>query len=73
MANHCWQRQDSNSVEGKTGRQITAGRDRRISIQYTVREDGIANPCSKRHISVEKERTARQITAVKDRMGFLCW
>jgi hypothetical protein len=36
MANHCRQRQDSNSVEGKTGWQINAGRDR-ISIQYRGR------------------------------------
>jgi hypothetical protein len=38
MENHYRQRQDSNSVEGKTGWQITAERDR-IAIKYKGRQD----------------------------------
>jgi hypothetical protein len=34
--------------------------------QFNIREDGIANPCSNRQISVEKERMTNHCSARQD-------
>jgi hypothetical protein len=67
MENHCRQRQHSNSVEGKTGWQITGGRDR---IAFSRGEDRRENHWRQRQDSNSVEgMTGWQITADRDRIA----